>query len=926
MLGYFHANAFEDSQSQCRYLIVKDSQSQCRYLINKDSQSQCRYLIVKDSQSQCRYLVVKDSQSQCRYLVDKDSQSQCRYLVAKDSQSQCRYLVDKDSQSQCRYLVVKDSQSQCRYLVAKDSQSQCRYLVVKDSQSQCRYLVVKDSQSQCRYLVVKDSQSQCRYLVDKDSQSQCRYLVAKDSQSQCRDLVAKDSQSQCRYLVDKDSQSQCRYLVVKDSQSQCRYLVAKDSQSQCRYLVVKDSQSQCRYLVNKDSQSQCRHLIVRDSLSQCRHLIVRDSQSQCRYLDSQSQCRYLIAKDSQSQCRYLIDKDSQSQCKYLIDKDSQSQCRYLVVEDSQSQCRYLVAKDSQSQCKYLVFIVNLDYLYLKDNSKTMEAILILMCVSISVLVVDAGAPIVVTTTGRISGFTERVQGVDVKTFLGIPYAEPPVKKWRFRRPKPIKRWGTVLQTRKFASSCYQPVNNFLQGYPEQAGINKFNPNKDFSEDCLYLNIWVPKTKKYQKLTTMVWIHGGGFQSGGTSLDIYNGKYLASSNDVIVVSIGYRLGYLGFIYFGNDMAPGNMGLLDQVVALQWIRNNIERFGGNRNDVTLFGQSAGAASISYHMVSPMSSHLFRRAILLSGTFLGNWAFMEPEVALRDNWMLAERLNCRRNSTNSTIRCMKKLGPENFVSFFPIPPTVDNYFIVKPPHLYLSDAGFTKNKDLMLGLVKDEYTYYLMFDMFNPEVHPNYQFSREEFVNFVPLRTRGILYNGGNAMLLDAILNQYDKALRMPYNGPYVEVLNDLVGDYFFKCIVIPFAQRFNKMITGSESVYMFSFEHRSSNTPFPEWMGVVHGDEIAYQMGLPTDPRYKYSKKEAELSKKMMKYWVNFAKTGKPNGVNPRTNNELQLTSWPVYAKDQENYIIFETKDRFDTANATSQGQWIKSLQWFINGQI
>jgi len=217
-----------------------------------------------------------------------------------------------------------------------------------------------------------------------------------------------------------------------------------------------------------------------------------------------------------------------------------------------------------------------------------------------------------------------------------------------------------------------------------------------SEDCLYLNLWVPK--KFRKInevysnnsaSVMIWIYGGGYTSGTSSLDLYNGLTLAAVNDVIVASLNYRLGAFGFLYLGIDEAPGNMGLYDQAMAMQWIKDNIQFFGGNPNSITIFGESAGSGSISAHLLSPVTSHLVKRVILQSGVVNSPWSYTSAEKSKALALNLAKRIGCNDTTTNSTviesgpndaIKCIKN----NFQKLYsigldlPYTPTV-NYVLI-------------------------------------------------------------------------------------------------------------------------------------------------------------------------------------------------------------------------------------------------------
>ncbi len=194
-------------------------------------------------------------------------------------------------------------------------------------------------------------------------------------------------------------------------------------------------------------------------------------------------------------------------------------------------------------------------------------------------------------------------------YRGIPFAAPPVGNLRWRAPQSVQKWDGVRQTKEFAPA------------PMQSG----NPDGGKSEDCLYLNVYTPAKSVNEKLPVLVWIYGGGFSAGSTATPWYDGKKLAQKG-VLFVSIAYRVGQLGFLAHPELSAEnpshvsGNYGLLDQIAALQWIQKNIAAFGGDPNKVTIFGESAGAISVSMLCASPLAKGLFRGAISQSGGSFG------------------------------------------------------------------------------------------------------------------------------------------------------------------------------------------------------------------------------------------------------------------------------------------------------------------
>ena len=220
--------------------------------------------------------------------------------------------------------------------------------------------------------------------------------------------------------------------------------------------------------------------------------------------------------------------------------------------------------------------------------------------------------IIETTSGKVNGLEEE----RLHMFRGIPYAEPPVGKKRWMAPEANTPWTGIWKA--FAMKPISWQNQAVEGGLLSFAENAEPPTR--SEDCLSLNIWTPGLDT-QKRAVMFWIHGGGFITGAGSSPLYDGKFLAGNGDVVVVSINYRLGCLGFLNLnevtgGRVPATGNEGLLDQVMALQWARDNIESFGGDPDNVTIFGESAGGMSVGALLAMPAARGLFKRAIPQSG----------------------------------------------------------------------------------------------------------------------------------------------------------------------------------------------------------------------------------------------------------------------------------------------------------------------
>nr|CDS26690.1 acetylcholinesterase [Hymenolepis microstoma] len=230
--------------------------------------------------------------------------------------------------------------------------------------------------------------------------------------------------------------------------------------------------------------------------------------------------------------------------------------------------------------------------------------------------------------GGLEGIQWRIDGdKSVDAYLGIPFAEPPIGKLRFAPPQPIRPWTGTRNAMTRCKACVQ--YNFGSFDNANLAAKIWVNNTEMSEDCLYLNVWTPSSKSDGSKAVMVWIYGGGYFSGTPNLDIYDGRFLVAMEDVVVVSMNYRLGPFGFLYLKSHV-EGNMGLKDQQLALKWVKDNIAVFNGDPDRITVFGESAGAVSVSLQYLNPNSRSYFNRFILQSGGAFNRWALSTADDA--------------------------------------------------------------------------------------------------------------------------------------------------------------------------------------------------------------------------------------------------------------------------------------------------------
>nr|XP_056722773.1 cholinesterase-like [Euleptes europaea] len=500
--------------------------------------------------------------------------------------------------------------------------------------------------------------------------------------------------------------------------------------------------------------------------------------------------------------------------------------------------------------------------------------------------------VVLTSSGPIQGKHLPAGSKAVTAYLGIPYAEPPVGKLRFQKPVPHKRWWHILQATNFGNSCPQILRS---GNPDD---EIFNANTPRSEDCLFLNVWVPNPRPSKPAAVLVWIYGGAFYVGTTSLIIYDGAFLAATENVIVVSMNYRLGALGFLSL-PPAAPGNMGLLDQQLALRWVRKNAVAFGGDPTRITIFGESAGGASVNYHLLSPGSQPLFDRAVLQSGTAVTPWAWVSPEEAKRRAVALAQLMGCAEDESSAIVKCLQEKEMEEFQTYmfsvvdpkivlnFPFIPTTDGDFLPDDPQKLVESRRF-QSKPIMIGTTSDEASIFIFDTALSLCTSKECLLTREKLLEGLKMSVRNATDD-----FIQAIAWRYSKA---EAEGPsrYRSALSQAVGDYFFVCPANEVATETAR--TGSP-VYAYTFTHRSIGSVWPEWMGSIHGSEVPYVFGtLTLIPGTNETHTEAELAliPRVMRYWAEFARSGNP------THSDVGKTKWPLYNPAKQNFFHISTE--------------------------
>ena len=456
-----------------------------------------------------------------------------------------------------------------------------------------------------------------------------------------------------------------------------------------------------------------------------------------------------------------------------------------------------------------------------------------------------------TQAGLVQGTME--DGIAV--YKGIPFAVPPVGDLRWRAPQASTAWTGVRNADNFAPACMQVPIVF-----KELGMDPVPTN----EDCLYLNVWTPAKSPSEKLAVMVWIYGGGFTIGGTSMSLYDGKNLAKKG-VVLVSVAYRLGAFGFMAHPQLTSEqgghsGNYGLLDQIAGLQWVKRNIAAFGGDPSRVTIFGESAGGIAVSMLSASPLAKGLFRGAISESGGNFGPERQTGNEGGENmDSLAMAEKngtaflaklgassiADARKKSADD----IQKNSPPGLGTAWPI---FDGYVLLGDQYK-IYEAKRYNDTPVLIGTNSDEGALFVPFakaDAYQKTIHTGYGEYADKIL---------AAYPGGT----DA------EALRSS---------RDMFRDATFAWPTWTWARLQSK--TGKGKVFVYYFSHRPNypDTPQFKGWGAAHAGEIAYVFGNFT-PAMPASESDRKVSDEISSYWVNFAKKGDPNGEG--------LPHWPAF---------------------------------------
>ena len=466
------------------------------------------------------------------------------------------------------------------------------------------------------------------------------------------------------------------------------------------------------------------------------------------------------------------------------------------------------------------------------------------------------------------------QRFSVKTFLGIPYAEAPVNGRRFSKPVPMANFTRSFHAFDFGPACLQRARSM----------------NGLSEDCLYLNIFAPSyANASSSIPVMVWFHGGWFQMG--SSNDYYGDTLSSFSDVIIVTVNYRLLHLGFLRV--DDTDNNFGLWDQQLALKWLKSNIASFGGNVNNITIFGESAGSASVVYQAMNPANKGLFHRVIGQSGSITSQWAFSTNKTANDQFDKFASLAGC--NGTHAHIMsCLRSLPSEqvfrtinNDLPVSLVVPSQDNAFVPTIPRMMLKSSpdmkrshDFFNSLDLMMGVNSLDGAVYLPF--YASLINKTLDLTDTKFKSyFVPKILSDVYKDLPNIPddAKNATVYKYMDRNRLNDTHARVKDLVDITTDTAFIAPTVSLLSLHGTGVRGTTFFYEFATKPASRVTYVPIFMDgpsiANHFDEVIFVFGFTNKairrikrfrPDFNISTDDIRTSKAIMTMWSNFAKSG------------------------------------------------------------
>ncbi|XP_030648264.1 neuroligin-2b isoform X2 [Chanos chanos] len=551
-------------------------------------------------------------------------------------------------------------------------------------------------------------------------------------------------------------------------------------------------------------------------------------------------------------------------------------------------------------------------------------------------------PMVTTAYGKLRGVRKELNNEilgPVEQYLGVPYATPPIGERRFQPPEAPGSWQEVRNATQFAPVCPQNIHGVL---PEIMLPVWFTDNLDAaaayvqnqSEDCLYLNIYVPTEddiRDRRKKPVMLFIHGGSYMEGTGNM--FDASVLAAYGNVIVVTMNYRLGVLGFLSTGDQSAKGNYGLLDQIQALRWLNENIGHFGGDPERITIFGSGAGASCVNLLILSHHSEGLFQRAIAQSGTAISSWSVNYRPLMYTK--ILARKVGCSYTDTADLVDCLRRKSFRELVDqdiqparyHIAFGPVVDGDVVPDDPEILMQQGEFL-NYDILLGVNQGEGLKFVDDSEGEDGISAaSFDYTISNFVDNL------YGYPDGKNILRETIKFMYTDWADRDNGDMRRKTLLALFTDHQWVAPAVATAKLHAEF---QSPVYFYTFHHHCQTEARPEWADAAHGDEIPYVFGVPmvgaTDLfPCNFSKNDVMLSAVVMTYWTNFAKTGDPNIPVPQDTkfihtkpNRFEEVIWTKFSSKDKQYLHIGLKPRIrDNYRANKVAFWLELVPHLHN---
>lgn len=505
--------------------------------------------------------------------------------------------------------------------------------------------------------------------------------------------------------------------------------------------------------------------------------------------------------------------------------------------------------------------------------------------SFAIISWPANAVEVSTSLGAIRGVVLKSRlGEDFHAFRGIRYGKPPVGDLRFKNPQPVDGWKPKV----FDATTDGP----------QCPQEPFN-STDNSEDCLRLNVYSKNLNSKVLKPVVVYIHPGAFYVFSALSKSFAGPEFLMDRDIVLVTIGYRLGALGFLATGTPDAPGNAGLKDQVLALRWVKEHIRNFGGDPNSVTLLGYSAGSVSVGFHMMSPMSKGLFHRGIAMSASPIPHEKYPENQLDLAKKQ--AELVNCPSANLNEMMKCLRKTPAEEFVKTFLDLYNLGYYmlqviekdqgqerFLIEDPTEAYQEGRFQRTP-LIVGMTKDEFVRIAKFMLEDKNLTKKFN---EEWEIQAPIILKYERNTPKSKYVSTVLRSEYLQNQTLSADIPF-----EPFGKLFSDAIIGFPVHRFAHLAARYVPVYYYrySYKGRFSDFLYPgdTAYGSVHHDDLWYLLhNTYISPIYKKTDPEDKTVERLTRIVSQFAKTGNPNN---QMDDYLKNVDWKPLDLKKENFL-------------------------------